>query len=111
MSRRLVFLESPLAGDVERNVAYAKECMRDSIARGEAPFASHLLYAQAGILNDTNDMDREIGLECGLAWAEKAETTVVYADYGESPGMTRGIYAAQARGRPIEYRYIRNKVP
>ena len=41
----LVLLESPYAGYVERNLAYARACMRDCLLRGEAPFASHLLYA------------------------------------------------------------------
>ena len=33
---RLVILESPYAGDIERNVAYARACLRDSLLRGEA---------------------------------------------------------------------------
>jgi hypothetical protein len=28
---RLVILESPYAGDVEANVAYARRCLRDSL--------------------------------------------------------------------------------
>lgn len=46
---RIVVLESPYAGDIERNTNYARDCMRDSILRGEAPIASHLIYTQAGI--------------------------------------------------------------
>ena len=34
---RLVVLESPYAGDVARNVRYARACLRDSLLRGEAP--------------------------------------------------------------------------
>jgi hypothetical protein len=40
---RWVILESPYAGDVEANVAYARAAVRDSLMRGEAPIASHLL--------------------------------------------------------------------
>ena len=49
---RRVILESPYAGDIERNVAYARAAMRDSLLRGEAPIASHLLYTQPGVLDD-----------------------------------------------------------
>lgn len=49
---RLVIVESPYAGDIEANVAYARRCLRDSLARGEAPIASHLLYTQEGVLRD-----------------------------------------------------------
>lgn len=48
----LVLLESPYAGNVELNVTYARACMRDCLKRGEAPFASHLLYTQPGVLDD-----------------------------------------------------------
>ena len=44
-----VILESPYAGDIERNVKYARMAVRDSLSRGEAPIASHLLYTQEGI--------------------------------------------------------------
>lgn len=41
---RLVVVESPYAGDVKRNEEYARRAMADCLARGEAPFASHLLW-------------------------------------------------------------------
>ena len=49
---RRVILESPYAGSVEENVAYARAAVRDSLLRGESPIASHLLYTQPGILRD-----------------------------------------------------------
>lgn len=42
---RRVVIESPYAGDVERNVRYARASLSDCLRRGEAPLASHLLYA------------------------------------------------------------------
>ena len=41
---RFVIIESPYAGNVEENEEYARKCLRDCLMRGEAPFASHLLY-------------------------------------------------------------------
>ena len=103
---RLVILESPYAGDVEANVAYARACLRHSLARGEAPFASHLLYTQPGVLRDNVVAERQQGVEAGLAWGRRAAATVVYTDRGISPGMKRGIAEAQAAGRPVEYRTL-----
>ena len=40
---RRVIVESPYAGDIETNVAYARAALRDCLSRGEAPIASHLL--------------------------------------------------------------------
>ncbi|WP_456298617.1 DUF7768 domain-containing protein [Brevibacterium antiquum] len=47
-------LESPFAGDTPTNLAYARAAMHDSLMRGEAPFASHMLYTQSRTLMSTN---------------------------------------------------------
>lgn len=105
--KRLVILESPFAGDVERNVAYARRAMRDCLLRGEAPFASHLLYTQPGVLDDDVPEERAMGIEAGLCWGTAAaDATVVYADHGISRGMQMGIDRAKAEGRPVEWRSL-----
>lgn len=101
-----VILESPFAGFVERNIDYARKCMRDCFLRGEAPIASHLLYTQDGILNDDIPEEREMGINAGLIWGAHAEKTVVYTDFGISNGMKYGIERAIKDGRIIEYRNI-----
>lgn len=103
---RLVILESPYAGDVERNVAYARRAMADALHRGEAPIASHLLYTQPGVLDDDVPGERALGIAAGLAWGRVADATVVYADLGLTRGMEEGIARAAAEGRPCETRYI-----
>lgn len=103
---RLVILESPYAGNVDANVEYARLAVLDSLLRGEAPLASHLLYTQPGILDDTVPAQRAIGIEAGLAWVQKCDATVVYTDRGISAGMREGIARAVKANRPVEYRRI-----
>ena len=103
---RLVILESPYAGDVEANVAYARACLRDSLARREAPLASHLLYTQPCVLRDEVPAERRQGVAAGMAWGRVAAATVVYTDRGVSRGMKLGIAAARAAGRPVEFRVL-----
>lgn len=102
--RRLVYIESPYAGNRRRNDAYLHACMRDSLARGEAPYASHALYTQ--FLDDTIPAERELGMESGFAWGSKAELSAVYVDLGVSGGMRAGIERAKSDGRPVEMRTI-----
>ena len=85
-----VILESPFAGDVETNVRYARLCLRDSLNRGEAPYASHLLYTQPEVLNDDNAEERDWGINAGFQWRAAAHKTVVYTDLGISRGMEFG---------------------
>lgn len=105
---RRVILESPFAGDIEANIAYARECVRDCLLRGEAPIASHLLYTQPGVLDDAIPSERQRGIDAGLAWGEVAEATVVYYDRGISQGMRYGIANADKAGRPVEMRWLRD---
>jgi hypothetical protein len=108
---RFVIVESPFAGEVEANITYARSCIADCLVRGEAPFASHLLYTQTGILDDNNPEERKRGIEAGLEIGKRADATVVYVDRGISSGMKWGIKAAEEAGRPIEYRYLRGYPP
>jgi hypothetical protein len=103
---RLAVIESPFAGDVETNLKYARAAMADSLSRGEAPIASHLLYTQPGILDDAKPGERELGIEAGLAWGRLAEITAVYADRGITPGMQQGIDRALREDRAVEVRLL-----
>ena len=86
------------------NRCYARRCLRDSLARGEAPIASHLLYTQ--VLDDRDPAERSLGIAAGLAWRTVAEASVVYVDRGVSGGMQLGIDAAMAAGLPVERRAL-----
>lgn len=101
-----VMLESPFAGDVQANIEYARACVRDCILRGEAPFASHLLYTQEGILNDNTPDERLLGMTAGMEVAKRCDKTVVYTDNGISRGMIYGIESAKKAGRRIVYRTL-----
>ncbi len=105
---RRVIVESPYAGDIESNVAYARACLRDCLARGEAPFACHLLYTQPGVLRDEVPAERQQGMDAGWAWYSSAEACVVYTDRGISPGMQAGIARARTAGKPVEFRTLRS---
>lgn len=101
-----IILESPYAGDVEGNLTYARRAMHDSLMRGEHPIASHLLYTQPGILDDSIPEERKRGIAAGFAWHEVAEGMVIYTDLGISSGMCAAITAWATNKKPIYYRSI-----
>jgi hypothetical protein len=103
----IVIIESPYAGNIEENTKYARECLRDSILRGEVPLASHLLYTQPGVLRDEVPEERKLGIDLGLEMRRVAQLTAVYGDFGISNGMHYGILDARKSNRKIEYRYIK----
>ena len=99
-----VIVESPFAGDVEANIRYARACLKDCLLRGEAPFASHLLYTQ--VLDDENPNERRRGLSAAFAWMAGADLVVVYEDKGVSEGMKAGMAMAKAYSIKIERRKL-----
>lgn len=109
---RLVVVETPFAhkkGDrdaLKRVLRYMRAALRDCLMRGEAPFASHAIYTQPGVLDDHVPEQRDQGIEAGLAWGERADARVVYGDLGISGGMAIGIAKAERLGQPIEYRRV-----
>jgi hypothetical protein len=105
--RVTVVIESPYAGDIEKNMRYLAACMHDCIVNhNEAPFASHGLYTQKGVLRDEVPEERKMGIEAGFVMRPLLQKTVVYTDLGYSTGMKYGIKHAEEIGHPIEYRTL-----
>lgn len=101
---RRVCVESPLAGDVERNTRYAEACMLHALQLGESPFLGHLLYPR--VLNDADPVDRQRGIAAHLAWLCAAHAVVAYVDYGVSNGMAKAIRLAGEMLLTVEYRTL-----
>lgn len=100
----LVYLASPLSGEVALNVAYARMALRDSLSRGESPYAPHLLLPQA--LDDEVPAEREAGMRAGAAWLGVCDTLVAYVDLGVSRGMAAEIEQARKLDIPIVERRL-----
>lgn len=102
-----------------RHLDYVRAAMRDCFKRGEIPLASHALYTQPGVLDDTVPAERLMGMEAGfttrlaLGMARRAfpadeiiVQTAVYEDLGVSPGMQKGAERSVDDGVPVVYRKI-----
>lgn len=103
---KLVIVESPFAGEITKNILYARKCVRDSLERGEAPIASHLLYPQPGILREEVPEERAWGIAAGLAWREVAQLSCFYLDRGWSSGMNAALETCRRENRPFELRAL-----
>ena len=108
MQKPFTVIESPFSAptieDLVRNVQYAMLAVRDSLNRGEAPYASHLFYTQ--MLDDNKANERQLGMDAGLTICKHADQTVTYVDLGISRGMEYGIETAEKAGRVIVERRL-----
>ena len=103
-----VVIESPFAGDVVKNLKFLRAAMRECLLQGEAPYASHALYTQEGVLKDEDPEERRLGMEAGFRWGQAAQKVVVYDDLGMSQGMEKGIDRAKELGIPVERRKLKD---
>jgi hypothetical protein len=101
-----VVVESPFASNVIENLKFARAIMRDCLLKGEAPFLSHALYTQEGVLSDQDPEERRIGIEASFAWGHATNKVAVYKNLGISNDMKEAIARHTREGRVIESRYL-----
>ena len=116
MNFKRVIVETPYKAATQKglkqNLEFARACAHDCLVNHhEAPFMSHLLYTQDGILDDNIPEERQDGIDAGLAWGAVAEATIVYLDRGISTGMLYGVKNAQANHRPVICRNLQDGIP
>ncbi len=100
-----VILESPFAGNIQRNRLYARLAMNIAILEhDEAPLAFHTVYTQC--LNDKDPAHRKLGIERSFPWYEVAEKIIYMVDRGISVGMKDGFIAAKKLGKEVEFRTL-----
>ncbi len=96
--RKLVYIASPYAGDVQENILAAQNACRYAMAQGAVPIAVHLMYPQ--FLDDGSPGDREAGLQMGIR-VLKACDELWLCGNRISAGMQRELDAAARLGIPI----------
>lgn len=95
---KLIYVASPYAGDIERNVEYAKQACRTVMERGYAFFAPHLLYP--AILNDAVPEERQAGIEMGLTLLHRCDELWAFGPCVSS-GMQAEIAEAERLRIPV----------
>jgi hypothetical protein len=106
---RLVVIESPWAGlgAGEKATNYLRQCIRDSLSRGEIPWASHAMLAHTRALYEEDEDQRAEGLEINRAMImHYAQLVAFYIDHGMSAGMKLARQWAGMHGVRIEERKI-----
>lgn len=95
---KLIYVASPYAGDVERNIEYAKQACRTVMESGHAFFAPHLLYP--AVLNDAVPEERQAGIEMGLTLLHRCDELWAFGPCVSS-GMQAEIAEAEQLRIPV----------
>ena len=90
--RPIVYICSPFAGDLEKNVVAARTYSRFAVEQGYIPIAPRLLFPQ--FLDDSDPKERELGLFFGNAIMSKCSEVWVFGSHISS-GMEAEIKRAK----------------
>jgi len=96
--RKVVFICSPYAGDIEGNVMRSKRYARFALTEGAVPIIPHLMYPQ--FLQDDDKEDRKLGIEMGLILLTRCDELWVFGSK-VSQGMAIEIKKAKQRNITI----------
>ena len=98
--RPIVYICSPYAGEIEKNVKAAQEYSRFAVEKGYIPIAPNLLFPQ--FLNDANPKERQLGLFFGNALMSKCSEVWVFGSH-ISAGMEAEINRAKWKNYRLRY--------
>ena len=98
--RPIVYICSPYAGEIEKNVKAAQEYSRFAVEKGYIPIAPLLLFPQ--FLNDANPKERQLGLFFGNALMSKCSEVWVFGSR-ISAGMEAEINRAKWKNYRLRY--------
>lgn len=98
--RPIVYICSPFAGEVARNIKAAQRYSRFAVDKGYIPIAPHLLFPQ--FLNDSNPDERQLGLFFGNALMSKCSEVWVFGET-ISAGMAAEIKRAKWKNYRLRY--------
>ena len=98
--RPVVYICSPLSGDVELNQDNARRYCRFAVDSGYIPLAPHIYFTQ--FMNDHNPKERDLALFMDTVLLSKCAELWVFGDV-ISNGMSIEIEKAKRKGQPIRY--------
>lgn len=98
--RPLVYICSPLAGNIDGNMEKARHYCKFAVRNGAIPLAPHLLFPQ--FMDDTDSDERVLAMFMNMVLLGKCDQLWVFGKT-ISEGMAAEIGKAEKRGMVIRY--------
>ena len=98
--RPLVYVCSPLSGDIAANQKNARRYCRFAVDSGCIPLAPHLYFPQ--FMDDGNGAERDLALSMDIVLLSKCSELWVFGER-ISKGMSIEIEKAKRKGQPIRW--------
>ena len=102
--KKIVFICSPFAGDIDMNTRRARRFGRFAVTEKAVPIIPHLMYPQ--FLEEEDPEERQLGIDMGLVLLSKCHELWVFGNRISS-GMS--VEIAKAKRWKIPIRYFTNE--
>lgn len=73
-----IFVCSPLAGDIKKNIYRARKYSRYVVDQGHIPITPHIYFTQ--FLDDTDPEERQLGMDMGIKLLFACDELWVFGD-------------------------------
>ena len=98
--RPIVYICSPLSGDMDRNQEATRRYCRFAVDTGYIPIAPHIYFPQ--FMSENSPRERNLALFMDIVLLSKCAELWVFGDT-ISRGMAMEIEKARRKGQPIRY--------
>lgn len=98
--RPLIYVCSPLSGDISANQENARRYCRFAVDSGYIPLAPHLYFPQ--FMDDGNRAERDLALFMDIVLLSRCDQLWVFGER-ISKGMSMEIEKAKRKGQPIRW--------
>jgi len=95
---KFIYISAPLRGNVERNIAFAKEKARQVFDEGNIPICPHLMFPP--IADPSNPIEDKKAMEMCLRLIDRCNEVHIYGDIW-TEGMWQEIHYAEKQKIPI----------
>lgn len=106
MSKKLIYICSPLRGNYEENIENVETFCRMAMKHipDVIPLAPHIYFTR--FLYDVVEEERVLGMAAGIALLDKCDELWAFGIDNPSEGMRAEIEHAKARGIPVKDGYL-----
>lgn len=105
MNKKIIFVCSPLRGDIEKNIQNTKQFCKFVLDQGHIPYAPHLFFTQ--FLNEYEEKERNMGIEAGKEMIKHCDELWNFTGYDNCLSQGMELENKEAKRLNIPIKFIR----
>lgn len=106
--KKLIFVCSPLRGDIDKNIENTKKYCRYVLEQGHIPYAPHLFFTQ--FLDECNEDERKMGIDAGIEMMGHCDELWNFIDNKDNLSQGMKLENEAAKNLNLQIKFIRTEL-